>query len=229
MNIAARSLKSSLARPLQQSKVKDVQPRRAVQTRAAKIPDQFTTVQPHNDLVFVKVGEEEQKTAGGIYLPSQSQKKPTSGVVVAVGEKTKQIKVGDAVLYGKWSFGVTDLELKGEDHALMKESDSIGVMPKADCSVDDIPEMKPIGDRVLVKVDATEDQTKGGVLLPESAKEKPVSGVVVAVGPGKDDEEMKLAAGEKVMYFKYAGDKLMTSDGSEYVTLHQQDILCRVP
>ena len=94
----------------------------------------------------------------------------------------------------------------------------------------DIALLKPLFDRVLVQVAEAKAASKGGVLLPgapraerehapckgsrarpraESAKEKPLVGVIVAAGPGKKDEEMKLAVGDKVVYFKYAGDKMM--------------------
>ncbi len=88
--------------------------------------------------------------------------------------------------------------------------------------------LKPLFDRVLVQVAEVKAATKGGVLLPESAKEKPAVGTVVAAGPGKKDEEMKLSVGDKVVYFKYAGDKMVDDKGVEYVVLHQNDVLGRL-
>jgi chaperonin GroES len=69
-------------------------------------------------------------------------------------------------------------------------------------------------------------------VLPESAREKPVSGEVVRAGRGKQEEdgtvsEMSVAAGDQIVYFKYAGDNMETTDGSKYVVLHEQDILCK--
>jgi len=69
---------------------------------------------------------------------------------------------------------------------------------------------------LLAQVAEAKAATKGGVLLPESAKEKPVVGEVLATGPGKEKEDMKLLAGDKVVYFKYGGDKMMDDKGAEY-------------
>lgn len=85
---------------------------------------------------------------------------------------------------------------------------------------------------VRVQVDETAEVTTGGLVLPESAREKPVSGEVVRVGPGKTEEDGSVtkpvvAAGEKVVYFKYAGDNMETTAGVKYVVLHEQDILCK--
>lgn len=70
-------------------------------------------------------------------------------------------------------------------------------------------------------------------MLPESAREKPVSGQVMRVGPGKMEEdgsvgEMAVVEGARVVYFKYARDNMETTDGSKYVVVHEQDILCKV-
>ena len=148
-----------------------------------------------------------------------------SGDVVSVGDKTSALKAGDTVVYSKFGVGVTDLQIKGEEFAVLKEEDIIGIFPSSNATAGDVSKLRPLFDRVLVQVAETKAQTKGGVLLPESAKEKPAVGTVVAVGPGKKDEPMKLAAGDKVVYFKYAGDKMPTPDGTEYVVLHQNDIL----
>jgi chaperonin GroES len=88
-----------------------------------------------------------------------------------------------------------------------------------------VGKLRPLFDRVLVQVAESKAQTRGGVLLPESAKEKPAVGTVVAAGPGKKDEPMKLKPGDKVVYFKYAGDKMQDDKGNEFVVLHQNDCL----
>ena len=92
--------------------------------------------------------------------------------------------------------------------------------------------VKPIGDRVFVKVSASEDKTAGGLYLPDTAKEKPQVGEVVAVGPGKrnDDgsrQEMEIKVGEKVLYSKYAGTDIKLGT-EEYVLLSEKDILASV-
>lgn len=92
--------------------------------------------------------------------------------------------------------------------------------------------VKPLGDRVFVKVSASEDRTAGGIFLPETAKEKPQVGEVVQVGPGKrnDDgsrQELEVKAGDKVLYSKYAGtDVKLGTD--EFVLLSEKDILAIV-
>jgi chaperonin GroES len=92
--------------------------------------------------------------------------------------------------------------------------------------------VKPLGDRVFVKVSASEEKTAGGIFLPDSAKEKPQVGEVVQVGPGKRNDDgtrqaLEVEIGSKVLYSKYAGTdiKLGTDD---YVLLSEKDILAVV-
>jgi chaperonin GroES len=92
--------------------------------------------------------------------------------------------------------------------------------------------VKPLGDRVFVKVSESEEKTAGGILLPDTAKEKPQVGEVVQVGPGKPNEDgsrqaPEVGVGDKVLYSKYAGtDIKLGSD--EYVLLSEKDILAVV-
>ena len=83
--------------------------------------------------------------------------------------------------------------------------------------------IKPLGDRVVIKPSAAEEKTKGGIILPDTAKEKPVVGEIVAVGPGKKSDEGKLVplelkVGDKVLYGKYSGTEV-TFDGQEYLMM----------
>ncbi len=92
--------------------------------------------------------------------------------------------------------------------------------------------VKPLGDRVFVKVSPSEDKTPGGILLPDAAKEKPQVGEIVAVGPGKrsDDgsrQEPEVKIGDKVLYSKYAGTDIKLGS-EEYVLLSEKDILAIV-
>lgn len=92
--------------------------------------------------------------------------------------------------------------------------------------------VKPLGDRVFVKVSAAEEKTAGGILLPDNAKEKPQIGEVVAVGPGKRDDkgtrqELEVSVGDKVLYSKYAGTDIKLGT-EEYVLLSEKDILAVV-
>jgi chaperonin GroES len=83
----------------------------------------------------------------------------------------------------------------------------------------------PQGDRVLVEVAEAEHKTTGGIIIPDSAKEKPQRGIVVAVGPGKKkDEPVTLKVGDKVLYGKYSGAEIGI-EGKEYLIMRQDDVL----
>jgi chaperonin GroES len=84
--------------------------------------------------------------------------------------------------------------------------------------------MKPINDRVVVKPAPAEEKTKGGIIIPDTAKEKPQRGEVVAVGPGKDGNLMTVQAGDIVLYGKYAGQELQYN-GEDYLIMREDDIL----
>jgi len=83
--------------------------------------------------------------------------------------------------------------------------------------------VKPLQDRVLVKPANAEETTKGGLIIPDTAKEKPMKGTVVAVGPGKKDEPTSVKSGDTVLYGKYAGTEI-TVDGDEYLIMRESDI-----
>jgi chaperonin GroES len=92
--------------------------------------------------------------------------------------------------------------------------------------------VRPLGDRVFIKVSASEEKTAGGIFLPDAAKEKPQVGEIVAVGPGKrsDDgsrQEIEVKVGDKVLYSKYAGTDIKLG-AEEYVLLSEKDILAVV-
>ncbi len=84
--------------------------------------------------------------------------------------------------------------------------------------------IKPLADRVLVKPAAAEEKTVGGIIIPDTAKEKPLKGEVVSVGNGTKDEEMVVKAGDNVLYGKYAGTELEL-EGEKYLIMRQSDIL----
>ena len=89
--------------------------------------------------------------------------------------------------------------------------------------------IRPLGDRVLVKPLEKEKQERGGLIIPDTAKEKPQEGQVVAAGKGKTSEDGKLLpmdvkAGDKILYGKYSGTEIKI-DGDEYLIMHQDDIL----
>ena len=87
--------------------------------------------------------------------------------------------------------------------------------------------IKPLSDRVLIKPAEAEVKTAGGIIIPDSAKEKPLKGTVIATGNGTKDEEMLVKAGDTVLYGKYAGIEL-EADGEKYLMMRQSDILAIV-
>ena len=84
--------------------------------------------------------------------------------------------------------------------------------------------IQPLADRILIEPCAAEEVTLGGIIIPESAKEKPLKGKVLAVGGGTKDEEMVLAAGDEVLYGKYAGTEI-EFEGTKYLMMRQSDVL----
>jgi chaperonin GroES len=83
--------------------------------------------------------------------------------------------------------------------------------------------VKPLADRVLVEPAVAETKTAGGIIIPDTAKEKPMKGKVIAVGNGKPDEPMTVKAGDTILYGKYAGTEIHV-DGKEYLIMRESDI-----
>jgi len=93
--------------------------------------------------------------------------------------------------------------------------------------------LKPLADRVVIKPSEAEEKTKGGIIVPDTAKEKPVWGEVVAVGPGRTTDEgkavaMEVKVGDKVLYGKYSGTEI-TIDGEELLIMRESDIFALMP
>lgn len=84
--------------------------------------------------------------------------------------------------------------------------------------------MKPINDRVVVQPSPAEEKTAGGIIIPDTAKEKPQQGKIIAVGPGKDGIKMTVKKGDTVLYGKYAGQEL-NYKGDDYLIMREDDIL----
>ncbi|RYD56633.1 MAG: co-chaperone GroES [Sphingobacteriales bacterium] len=85
----------------------------------------------------------------------------------------------------------------------------------------------PLHDRVIVKPAAAEEKTAGGIIIPDTAKEKPQRGTVVAAGPGKKDEPTTVKAGDTVLYGKYAGTEV-SLEGADFLIMRESDILAIV-
>jgi len=92
--------------------------------------------------------------------------------------------------------------------------------------------LKPLGDRVVIRAIVEEEVTKGGIVLPDTAKEKPQKGEIVAVGPGKLSEDgkrqpLEVKEGDKVIYAKYAGTEVKMED-EEFLVVRESDILAKI-
>jgi len=90
--------------------------------------------------------------------------------------------------------------------------------------------MQPLGDRVIIKPLEAEEKTKGGIVLPDTAKERPQEGKVLAVGKGKVLENgaiqpLEVKVGDRILYSKYAGNEITTKDGEELLIIKEEDIL----
>ncbi len=87
--------------------------------------------------------------------------------------------------------------------------------------------IQPLADRVLVEAAAAEEKTASGIIIPDTAKEKPQKGKVIAVGTGKKDEPLTVKAGDEILYGKYAGTEI-SIDGKEYLIMRESDIFAIV-
>mmetsp|Transcript_10968 Transcript_10968/g.34858 ORF Transcript_10968/g.34858 Transcript_10968/m.34858 type:complete len:251 (+) Transcript_10968:193-945(+) len=189
---------------------------------SAALPEKFTSVTPSGDRVVGKLGKKQTATAGGILLPSASQGSKNQATIVSTGKDTA-VKTGDVVLYSQYAGTPISTKADG-DMIILKVEDCIGVM-----GGDGFNSMKPLGDRILIKVDESEEATAGGVLLVESAKEKPLTGEVVAVGEGSKGPDgtmtpLSIPAGATVLYQKFSGAEF--SDGSgDYIVVREGDIM----
>jgi chaperonin GroES len=87
--------------------------------------------------------------------------------------------------------------------------------------------IKPLADRVIIEPAQAEEKTAGGIIIPDTAKEKPQRGTVVAVGPGKKDEPLTVKVGDQVLYAKYAGTEI-SYEGNNYLIMRESDIVAIV-
>ena len=94
-------------------------------------------------------------------------------------------------------------------------------------------DIRPLGDRIVVQPLEAEEVTKGGIILPDTAKEKPHEGKIVAVGRGKvldngQIQALEVKSGDRVLYRKYSGSEIKTKDGKDYLIMREEDILAIV-
>ncbi|CAN1306784.1 20 kDa chaperonin, chloroplastic [Linum perenne] len=183
VSISPRSLASFNPSTAQFASFPTLKPARSLRglvvQAATLVAPKYTALKPLGDRVLVKIKKGEETTSGGIFLPDSAQTKPQGGEVVAVGkgktvgDKTVEIsvKAGSQVVYSKYAG--TEVEFDGTSHLIMKEDDIVGVL-----ETDDVKDLKPLSDRVYIKVAEAEDKTAGGLILAASSKEKPSIGTV---------------------------------------------------
>ncbi|GFY83332.1 chaperonin 20 [Actinidia rufa] len=143
--------------------------------------------------------------------------------VVVKAAATVAPKTGSQIVYSRYAG--TEVEFSGSNHLILKEDDIVGIL-----ETDDVKDMKPLNDRVLIKVAVAEEKTAGGLFLTDKVKEKPSIGTVIAVGPGRLDEEgnqqpLPISAGTTVLFSKYSGNDFKSADGLEYVALRVSDVM----
>ncbi|CDP03050.1 unnamed protein product [Coffea canephora] len=231
LRASSTTVKASTFAPLRQNGLSTRSFRGLVVKAAAVVAPKYTSLKPLGDRVLVKIKVPEEKSVGGILLPTSAQTKPQGGEVVAVGEgrtigKSKvdiSVKTGTQIVYSKYAG--TEVEFNGSNHLILKEDDIVGIL-----DTDDVKDMKPLNDRVLIKVAEAEEKTAGGLLLTEATKERPSIGTVIAVGPGPLDEEgnrkaLSVSPGNTVLYSKYAGNDFKGSDDSDYIALRASDVM----
>lgn len=192
---------------------------------ATTVPKEFKKVAPVGDRIFVKVDEPEEKSIGGILLPSSAVKKATQGSVVSPGS-AQAVKEGQTVVYSKYAG--TELDLQGTDHVILKEDDVIGLL-----SSSNIADLKPLGDRILISVEKAKDRSEGGVILSGEAKDRPTLGKVLAVGSGKADDKGNVVkptvnVDDIVLYSKYAGTEFQGDNNEEFIVVKESDVLATV-
>lgn len=193
-------------------------------------------LQPSSHNILVKIAAASEKTVGGIILPDQAQEKPNFGDVIEVGpgkflgngiKIPMHIEKGDTILYGK--YGGTTMTYDGEKHVVINQDD---VLCKFSGGNQTAEACEPVFDRVLVKLGEVPDETEFGLILSNSAKEKPTFGTVVAAGPGRfmengETEPATISVGDQVYYSSYAGTNITLED-EEYVIVRVADIFAKV-
>ncbi|CAN1306782.1 20 kDa chaperonin, chloroplastic [Linum perenne] len=220
VSISPRSLASFNPSTAQFASFPTLKPARSLRglvvQAATLVAPKYTALKPLGDRVLVKIKKGEETTSGGIFLPDSAQTKPQGGEVVAVGKgKTvgdKTVEISVKVVYSKYAG--TEVEFDGTSHLIMKEDDIVGVL-----ETDDVKDLKPLSDRVYIKVAEAEDKTAGGLILAASSKEKP------SIGTEGNRTPVPVSPGNTVLYSKYAGNDFKGNDGTNYIALRVSDVM----
>jgi chaperonin GroES len=187
-------------------------------------------LRPLNTRVIVRPDDPDSRSKGGIIIPDQAKVKPAAGTLVAMGPgmlmrsgarwPMPDLKESYRVVYSQYA-GV-ELEIDGKIHMVLRDDDLMLGGP-------DAKSMHPLGDRILVRKDKASDLTKGGIIIPDSAKEKVLSGEIVAVGRGKVLEDgiirpLDVKTGERVRFARYQGTDLLVA-GEPFTVFREDDLL----
>ena len=201
-------------------------------------------LRPLHDRVVVRRIDAEEKTAGGIIIPDTAKEKPSQGEVIAVGPgaAVRRLRLGD----DQAQPGPLPCRAQGHffGYPLKRKNDP----PRSNAAAMGLAnrwlrflhtqilssgrrtmKFRPLHDRVVVKRIEAEEKTAGGIIIPDTAKEKPQQGEVVAVGPGGRDETGKLIpidvqTGDRVLFGKWSGTEVKI-DGIEYLIMKESDLM----
>jgi chaperonin GroES len=187
-------------------------------------------LRPLNTRLIVRPDDPESRSRGGIIIPDQAKAKPVAGTLVAIGPgmlmrtgarwPMPDVKENDRVVYSQYA-GV-ELEIEGKIHIVLRDDDLILGGP-------DAKNLRPMGDRVVVRKGKASDVTKGGIIIPDSAKEKVLSGEIIAVGRGKVLEDgivrpLDVRVGDRVRFAKYQGTDVLVG-GEQFTVFREDDLL----
>lgn len=192
-------------------------------------------VQPAGQNILVRVAVAADTTSGGLFLASSAVEKPTYGCAVEVGPGKlygngvaipMTVEKGDTVLYGK--YGGTDVVYDDVKHTFVTQDDVLATLAGGKFAADAV---NPIFDRVLIRVDEAADKTASGIILSSGAAEKPTSGTIAALGPGRfmengATESHGFAVGDTVLYGKYSGTPIEFGD-EDYILIRMADIYAK--
>jgi chaperonin GroES len=187
-------------------------------------------LRPLNTRLIVRPDDPESRSKGGIIIPDQAKVKPVAGTLIAKGPgmlmrsgarwPMPDVEEGGRVVYSQYA-GV-ELEIEGKLHLVLRDDDLILGGP-------DAGNLRPMGDRLVVRKDKAAEASRGGIIIPENAKEKVLSGEIVAVGRGKVLEEgiirpLDVKVGERVRFAKYQGTDVLVG-GETYTVFREDDLL----
>jgi chaperonin GroES len=188
-------------------------------------------LRPLNTRLIVRPDDPESRSKGGIIIPDQAKAKPVAGTLVAKGPgmlmrsgarwPMPDVEEGHRVVYSQYA-GV-ETEIDGKIHIVLRDDDLILGGP-------DAKSLHPMGDRILVRKDKAAEKI-GSIIIPDNAKEKVLSGEIIAVGRGKVLEDgvirpLDVKVGERVRYAKYQGTDVLV--GGEMFTVFREDDLLGV-